>query len=118
MCNFKTGFKPPEMIKVRPVVIVSRKHDQVCTVVPLSTVESYEHSPCYVEISPESLPRPLSSRRCWAKCDMLSTVAHWRLDRIQEGKHPRTGQRLYTSPLITPEDLAKIRAGIRYVLEL
>ena len=35
MCDFNTGFRVPEMVKVRPVVVVSRTRGQVATVVPL-----------------------------------------------------------------------------------
>jgi len=41
MCDF-TGFKPPEMVKKRPVVILSpryRRRTGLCIVVPFSTVE-------------------------------------------------------------------------------
>lgn len=40
ICDFTTGFQAPEMVKKRPVVVVSprRRIGQVCTVVPLSSV--------------------------------------------------------------------------------
>ena len=38
ICDFNTGFKPPEMIKRRPVVVISpRRSTELCTIVPLST---------------------------------------------------------------------------------
>ena len=41
MCDFDTGFKAPEMVKKRPVVVISprrrRSSAQFYTVVPLST---------------------------------------------------------------------------------
>jgi len=52
MCDF-TGFKPPEMVKQRPVVVVSpryRRHTGVCLVVPLSTVAPPEIEPHHFEI--------------------------------------------------------------------
>lgn len=55
MCDFNTGFVAPEMIKKRPVVVVSprpRRSNQLCTIVPLSTtrpdpVEPYHHCMLY-----------------------------------------------------------------------
>ena len=41
-CDFKTGFRPPEMVKARPVVVLSRNHHELCTVVPLSGTEPKE----------------------------------------------------------------------------
>lgn len=42
MCDF-SGFKEPEMVKVRPVVVLAKhKHNaRLVTIVPLSTTEPY-----------------------------------------------------------------------------
>ena len=40
LCDYSTGFREPEMVKRRPVVVVSHRlprRDGLCTVVPLST---------------------------------------------------------------------------------
>ncbi|TAM88997.1 MAG: hypothetical protein EPN41_04700 [Candidimonas sp.] len=40
ICNFDTGFRVPEMVKQRPVVVISKTSTHargLCTVVPLST---------------------------------------------------------------------------------
>jgi mRNA interferase MazF len=119
MCDFGAGgFKAPEMVKNRPSVIVSRKSGRIAIVVPLSTQEPSPFEPCHVEMSMESLPNGLRGERCWAKCDMVSHVAHWRLDRIKNGKCPRTGKRLYVTPQITAIDLDQIRQALRHVLSL
>ena len=74
ICDFDTGFKAPEMIKKRPVVVISPRRRgsvaQLCTVVPLSTtapdpVERFHH-----RMNPKSLPVLLRSQDTWAKCDM------------------------------------------------
>ena len=118
MCNFDTGFQPPEMVKNRPSVVVSRKSGQLAIVVPLSTVEPIPFEPYHVEMSVESLPKSLRGERCWAKCDMVSCVAAWRLDRIKDGKCPKTGRRLYVAPEISANDLEQIRNALRHVLAL
>ena len=58
VCDFGTGFKMPEMVKKRPVVVISprRRRSRLCTVVPLSTtapnpVERFHHL-----MNPQSLP--------------------------------------------------------------
>jgi uncharacterized protein YifN (PemK superfamily) len=66
ICDFDAGFKVPEMVKRRPVVVISPKIESrfgLCTVVALSAtepdpVESYH---CTIEIKP-ALPRPWNSR--------------------------------------------------------
>lgn len=118
ICDFNTGFKPPEMVKKRPVVIVSHARGQVATVVPLSTAEPIPIESHHYEMTPGSLPTSLRAKRCWAKCDMLSCVALWRLDRIMVGKHPRTGKRIYVSPQILTIDFEGIRRVLRSTLQL
>ena len=120
VCDFSTGFRPPEMVKVRPVVVVSPKRHrgaELTTVVPLSTtrpepVESFHHC-----MDPASLPGPLANHETWAKCDMLYTVALERLDRVKVGKEP-SGRRRYVAQSITEEDLAAIREAVRRALGL
>ena len=77
-CDFTTGFRPPEMVKFRSVVIISprpRHATQLCIVVPLSTTapihpQQYRHI-----VSAASLPGKFSAVQTWAKCDMIATVA-------------------------------------------
>jgi mRNA interferase MazF len=118
MCDFNTGFKPPEMVKTRPVVVVGKKQSQLAVVVPLSTTEPVPFEPYHVEMELGSLPRSLRGARCWAKCNMVSCVALWRLDRIKDGKDPKTGKRIYVAPEILPGDLVEIRKALRHVLLL
>lgn len=65
ICDFTTGFQKPEMIKKRPVVVLSprpRRKTQLCTVIPLSTtkplpIESHHHC-----LDSASLPEKLASK--------------------------------------------------------
>ena len=116
MCDFDTGFKAPEMVKKRPVVVISprrrRSSAQLYTVVPLSTtapnpVESFHH-----RMSPKSLPVSLRSQDAWAKCDMLYTVSLNRLDRV------RVGKSTYSAPQVLAGDLDAIRRGVIEALKL
>jgi mRNA interferase MazF len=118
MCDFNTGFKPPEMVKKRPVVIVSHKHKNVATVVPLSCTEPIPFESHHWEMSPMSLPASLRGDRCWAKCDMVSCVGFARLDRIMDGKCPNTGRRVYVAPEILPIDFQEIMKSLKYVLRI
>lgn len=110
MCDFNTGFKPPEMIKLRPVVIISprRRTSELCTVIPLSTTVPDPVQPYHHRMDPRSLPGSLAREETWAKGDMVITIARWRLDRVKIGKDGN-GRRLYTTHSVIPQDLEAIR---------
>lgn len=118
ICDFDTGFRPPEMVKKRPVVVVSRSHSQLVTIVPLSTVEPIPFEKYHHEMEADSLPHPLCLKRSWAKCDLVSTVAFWRLDRVKAGKDPASGKRIYVSHVVSAKDLKAIQQAILHVLGL
>jgi uncharacterized protein YifN (PemK superfamily) len=112
MCDF-VGFIAPEMVKVRPVVVLSRhKHNRnLVTVVPLSTTEPTKIEDHHHELSTNPLPdKPHTS--CWAKCDMVATVSLVRLDRYQIGRNQ------YVVPEVGAIDFEAIRAGVASALHL
>lgn len=114
-CDF-SGFKAPEMVKCRPVVVISRKHAGLCTVVPLSGTEPTKIEKYHHEMSPNSLPENLRNKTTWwAKCDCVTTVAFRRLDRIQVGRDP-SGKRLYRADKIGKGDLDAIKRGLEWYL--
>src|ERR1700704_6371834 len=84
LCDY-SGFRPPEMVKRRPVVVISPRlsyRDHLCTVVPLSTTAPNRNVPyvCRLELT-VALPPPFDGERfCWAKADMVATVGFRRLD--------------------------------------
>jgi uncharacterized protein YifN (PemK superfamily) len=107
ICDF-FGFREPEMIKKRPVVVL-RKHrsnPKLVTIVPLSTTRpdvtmSYHH-----EFLSNPLPDGMPFEITWAKCDMVVTVSLDRLDRVKVKSH---GKRIYIEPTISAADLVNIR---------
>ena len=72
MCDFTTGFKFPEMVKERPVVVISEqlKDDlPVCRVIPLSTTRPPEVRAYHHKMEKASLPSSLEQEdEVWAKC--------------------------------------------------
>lgn len=113
VCGFDDASPGAEMVKRRPVVIVSRHetHDRrLCTVVPLSTtaphpVRSWHHALPHLIVSGWQASGPM-----WAKCDMLATVSFERLNKPYV--RTRSG-RNYITHKLDPADLAAVLAGIR-----
>jgi len=119
ICDFDTGFRPPEMVKVRPVVVVSpqRHNGETCTIVPLSTTSPGVITAVHHEMHGDSMPARLRKERVWAKCDMLTTVSLARLDRVRDGRDA-SGKRLYVAHSVTLDDLMAIRRGMLVALGL
>ncbi|MHB1302435.1 MAG: type II toxin-antitoxin system PemK/MazF family toxin [Acidiphilium sp.] len=117
ICDFTTGFQPPEMVKKRPVVIVSprRRDSALVIVVPLSSVEPQPCQPWHYALPQGAYPPARSTM--WAKCDMVYTVALRRLDRVMT-RHTITGKRVYQSYALPPDALAGVLAGIRAAMGL
>jgi mRNA interferase MazF len=117
-CNYDTGFSPPEMVKQRPVIVVSprlRKRDNLCTIVPLGSQEPEKIMPYHHKLTFDPpLPKPYDYGVHWVKADMLATVAFHRLDLLFLKK--QNGSRAYDNRVIAAEDLAAIQLCIRHAL--
>lgn len=122
LCDYSKGFIAPEMVKLRPVVIVSprlRRRSDLVAVVPLSTTppDPVETHHCSVVLA-MPLPRPFDTAQMWAKCDMLATVSLARLDRFRAGRGPGGGARRFTTGRVTDAQLAEIRKSMLHGLGL
>ncbi len=112
MCDFK-GNVVPEMIKVRPVVVIARnrKNRQLVTIVPLSTTMPTALEDHHHPLAANPMPGK-ASVRCWAKCDMVATVSLARLDRVKGPK------RQYVVPVLPAADFEAIRRAVATALDL
>ena len=120
ICDFK-GFVPPEMIKRRPVVVVSprlRKREGLCTIVPLSTTPPKEVAAYHfkLHVAP-TLPAPYNSDFHWVKADMVYTVSFDRLF-LPFGCKDGGGKRIYDVRVIDKADLLKIQQCLLHGLGL
>lgn len=116
LCDYSTGFIPPEMVKVRPVIVISprlRRRANLVSVVPLSTTEpdTIEAHHCLIELE-HLLPRPFNSQIMWAKCDMVATISLNRLDRFRVKRSGGAARRLFVSGQVGAEQLLSIRAAV------
>lgn len=116
MCDFDTGFMPPEMVKYRPVVVISPQPgwmSGLCTIVPLSTTSPIPVKPFHHLMDERSLPPgKLRENATWAKCDMLYTVS---LGRLSRATRRRTTSAKFR---VLDEDLNAIRACVMIALGL
>ncbi|MBF4557031.1 type II toxin-antitoxin system PemK/MazF family toxin [Pseudomonas sp. p50] len=114
ICDFR-GFEVPEMIKVRPVVVI-RKHrtnSLLVTVVPLSTTAPDRLLEHHLELQSHLQG---ANAVCWEKCDMVATVGLSRLDRIKS--RDRQGKRVYLISQLEADEFHAIKAAVRSALGL
>lgn len=119
-CDFD-GYKVPEIVKRRPVVVVSprlRTRDQLCTIVPLSSTPPPSVEPYHfkLHVTPV-LPAPYNEDFHWVKADMLYTVSYSRLICLFDGKDP-SGKRIYDIRILDKSDLKKIQECMLHALGL
>ena len=112
VCDFNSGFQIPEMVKRRPVVVISPKISAragLCTVVPLSTSRPSPKRDYHYRLDLDPpLPEPWNRGETWVKGDMVAAVGFNRLDFIRYGRDP-SSQRRYRFGRITDEQLRNIR---------
>lgn len=120
MCNFDMARVPPEMEKVRRVVVVSprsynRRHGSKpgrCLVVPFSATNPAHH------LTPADVPFDATTYRSltvetWAVCSAVMTVSHDRLDRVPI----RLGRRImYSAEMLSGADMTRVELGLRHAL--
>ena len=115
MCDFSNGFMPPEMVKRRPVIVISpviQARPGLCTVVCLSTTEPDPVMPYHLSlILPEPLPPNWSANNVWVKGDMVYSVSFKRLDFARLGKD-RSGKRLYYRGMLSHDTLQAVQRCI------
>jgi uncharacterized protein YifN (PemK superfamily) len=115
MCDFTGGFKNPEMVKKRPIIVLSPKikaRHHLCTVVSLSTTPPDKEMPYHaqIDINPP-LPHYFESNGLWVKGDMVNAVGFHRLDFIRTGKD-LGGKRTYYYQTISEEQIKLVQSCI------
>lgn len=113
ICDFTTGFQPPEMVKKRPVVVISprrRVSSGLVTVVPFSTTPPMPVEPWHHQILSTAYP-PALGKPMWAKADMVAAISLKRLDRVR-------WQGTYQSFQLNVTDMAAIIRAVRAALGL
>lgn len=118
--DLSDGFKPPEMVKRRPCIVLSPPipgRSFLCAIVPLSTTDPtpvLAHH-MQIELNPP-LPYPYSAPLMWVKGDMVLTVAFHRLRLLYSGK--QGGQRIYDIRILDPSTFNQVKQCVRNGLGL
>ncbi len=120
LCDYTMGgFRPPEMVKRRPAVVISPRlahRDGLCAVVPLSGSEPDRPLAYVVRLAlQEPLPDPFVQSVWWAKCDHVATVGFARLDLFRTVRDP-SGRRRYLHPKLPPDQMREVRAAVLHGL--
>ena len=118
ICDFDDVALGAEMVKRRPVVVVSRKdthRSRLCTVVPLSTTAPDPVQAWHLPLPHISVTGWVAANTMWAKCDMLATVSH---DRLNKAYRKTRHGRQFVEHLLADGDVQAILAGIRAYLAL
>lgn len=115
LCDFNSGFVPPEMVKHRPVVVLSPRikgRGKLCTVVALSTTAPNNVMPYHAHIAlPKTFPVWMRESPTWVKGDMLYSVSFMRLDFIKNGKD-NLGKRVYCMSTLDAENMRLVEESV------
>ncbi|WP_187273792.1 type II toxin-antitoxin system PemK/MazF family toxin [Methylobacterium sp. WL8] len=118
--DLSEGFRPPEMGKRRPAVILSppiRGRSFMCTVVPLSTSEPRKMLAHHMEITLDPpLPAPYDTPTMWLKGDIVLTVAFHRLRLLFDRWDG--GQRVYDVRVLDAVTFERVKECVRVGLGL
>lgn len=121
MCDFSKGFKEPEMVKERPVIVIAtggRSRSNLVTIACLSTVEPdpiLDHH-CFVEN--KYLPKNslFQGKDSWLKGDMIYAVGFHRLNLIPTGRIK--GKRTYFTNRLGREKMKEVYGCVLHGLNL
>ena len=121
MCDFNGGFQPPEMVKRRPVITLSKKrHDlaPLCTVIPISSSPPNVVRDFHYQLPAEELPPNLRHQypENWVKIDMIQTVSFNRLTMLWNNRI--AGKRIYVTGAIAQVHQMRISKGLESRLAL
>jgi len=118
ICDFDSGFRPPEMVKRRPIVVLSSKQSnarRLCTVVPFSTTQP-EPPACWHHCLPHlTVPGLQANDAMWAKCDMIATVG---FDRLSKPYVKTRNGRAYRELVLAADDMLALDDCLRKYLRL
>ncbi|MDL5025630.1 type II toxin-antitoxin system PemK/MazF family toxin [Vibrio sp. TMPB1044] len=119
MCDF-SGFKAPELIKNRPVLVINTRPNghRLVSIVGLSTTPPKPPQPYHLKLDDNNLPRHrfFQGAPTWVKGDMLYTVSFDRLSYISLGSEK--GKRIYFQNRLGRETMRNVYSCTLHGLNL
>jgi uncharacterized protein YifN (PemK superfamily) len=117
LCDFdRGGFRAPEMVKKRPVVVMAGRlphRNRLHTIVPLSgTPPPFDECLYQSRLEIDPLPAPYDEAIWWAKADMITTVSFDRLDLFRSARDPSGKRKYYTNLKVTEDQLKEIQRAV------
>lgn len=123
-CDFSEGFKEPEIVKTRPVIVLApplQGRSNLVTVVALSTVKPAPERNYHYQVPKAAMPQVgyFQGKDSWVKGDMVYSVGFHRLDLIKLGKRDaNTGKRVYYRKLLDYSHMKIIRVCVLHGMGL
>ncbi|MGL4379671.1 MAG: type II toxin-antitoxin system PemK/MazF family toxin [Vibrio sp.] len=125
MCDFSQGFKKPEIVKKRPVIVLASHNvanpevNGLVSVVCLSSKEPQPVKLWHRQIDNRFLPNTdfFQENNTWVKGDLVYTVSFNRLNAIHEGRGD-DGRRKYHTRVLGREEMNLIRDCVKNGLNL
>ena len=113
ICDFTKGFKKPELVKCRPVLVLTPRMNGrggLVTIVGLSTIEPRALRDYHCLLPKASLPmlEKYQNKETWVKGDMIYAVGFHRLNLIKLGTKGQNGKRNYFKNRISRERMREI----------
>lgn len=123
MCDFSVGFKEPEIVKKRPVVVLTpamRGRHELVTIAALSTSTPDPVRDYHCQLPKASLPQlgNFQEKETWVKGDMVYTVGFHRLDLIKLNKRGPGGKRQYFNQKLGRERMKEIYGCVLHGMNL
>lgn len=122
-CDFSPSFKEPEMVKTRPVLVLTPPmigRAGLVTVVALSTARPNPSRSFHCQLPKKSLPMTgkFQSNETWVKGDMIYAVGFHRLNLIKLGGRDANGKRLYFKARLGRDRMREIYGCVLHGLNL
>ena len=118
--DLSDGFRPPEKVKRRPAIVLSRPipgRKNLCSIVPLSTTKpKIELAHHFRLVLDPPLPRPYDSPEMWVKGDIVLTVAFHRLRLLFS--RGEDGQKRFDERILDPVRFEAVKTCVRAGLGL
>jgi len=123
MCDFRKGFKEPEMNKYRPVLVLTpgmKGRAEIVTVVGFSTAKPNPVMNFHCQVPKASLPMTgyFQKSETWVKGDMIYAIGFHRLDLIKLGTKGPDGRRQYFTRRLSREKMREIYGCVLQGLNL